>query len=144
MAHAGPTLDPAGREHRLDLMLWTVFAISIALTFLLSFVEPPSSEFGHGIDKAQHAFAYFVTMLAVLLATVWRPGRGPGRFPGARWLIAAGALAAGVLIEVLQSASTTNRQGDVRDWLAEVAGVGLALLALGVLERRSSAHPVSS
>jgi VanZ family protein len=144
MAHAGPTLDPAGREHRLDLMLWTVFAISIALTFVLSFVEPPASRFGHGIDKAQHAFAYFVTMLAVLLAAVWRPGRGPGRFPAARWLIAAGALAAGALIEVLQSASTTNRQGDVRDWLAEVAGVGLALIALGVLERRSSAHPVSS
>ncbi len=144
MARAGPIFDPARREHRLDLMLWAVVALSIAATVTLSFVEPPGSGLGHGIDKVQHALAYFVTMFAILLAAVWRPGRGSGLFPGGRWWIAGGALAGGAFIEVLQSASTTNRQGDVRDWLAEVAGVGLALLALRVLERRSSPHPASS
>jgi VanZ family protein len=143
MARAVPVFDPA-RGERLDLVLWTVVAFSIVLTFVWSFVEPPGSGFGHGIDKVQHALAYFVTMLAALLAAVWRPGRGSGRFRGARWWIAGGALAGGALIEVLQSASTTNRRGDVRDWLAEVAGVGLALLALRLLERRSSPHTASS
>ena len=109
-----------------------------------SFVEPPGAGLGHGIDKVQHALAYFVTMLAALLAAVWRPGRGPGRFPGARWLIAAGALACGAMIEILQSVSTTNRQGDVGDWLAEVVGVGLAVLAQRVLEQRSSARSTSA
>jgi VanZ family protein len=144
MARAGPVLDPAYREHRLDVVLWAAVALSIASTFALSFVEPPGSGFGHGIDKVEHALAYFVTMLAALLVAVWRPGRGSGRFPGARWWIAGGALAGGALIEVLQGASTINRQGDVRDWLAEVAGVGLALLALRALERHTSPHTASS
>ena len=143
MAPVGPIPDPGRREHRLDLVLWSIVALSIVFTVVWSFVEPPGAGFGHGIDKGQHALAYFVTMLAALLAAVWRPGRGPGRFPGARWLIAAGALACGAMIEILQSVSTTNRQGDVGDWLAEVVGVGLAVFALSVLEQRSSARSAS-
>ncbi len=140
MARATPVLGPSQRERLLDLVLWTVATVSLALTSVLSFfAEPPGSGFGHGIDKVEHALAYFMTTLAVLLAGVWRPGRGLGRFPGARWWIAGAALAAGALIEVLQSALTTNRQGDVRDWLAELVGVGLALLALRLLERREPA-----
>lgn len=133
-------IGSAGRERRIDVVLWLVAGAAVWLTVWLSlFREPPSPTHGHGIDKVEHALAYFVTMLAVLLAGVWRPGRGPGRFPGARWWIAGAALGAGALIEVLQSALTTNRQGDVRDWLAEVVGVGLALLALRLLERREPA-----
>jgi VanZ family protein len=133
-------LDPARREHRIDLVLWGVAAVAIGLTVVLSFVgEPPGSGFGHGIDKLEHAIAYFVTVTAILLAAVWRPGRGPGRFAGARWWIVGAALGAGALIEVLQSTMTADRQGDVRDWLAEVVGVGLALLALRALEGRSPA-----
>jgi hypothetical protein len=143
MAPVGPITDPGRREHRLDLVLWSIVALSIASTVVLSFVEPPGAGLGHGIDKVQHALAYFVTMLAALLAAVWRPGRGPGRFPGARWLIAAGALACGAMIEILQSVSTTNRQGDVGDWLAEVVGVGLAILAQRVVELRSFARSAS-
>jgi hypothetical protein len=143
MAPVGPITDPSRREHRLDLALWSIVALSIASTVVLSFVEPPGAGLGHGIDKVQHALAYFVTMLTALLAAVWRPGRGPGPFPGARWLIAAGALACGAIIEILQSVSTTNRQGDVRDWLAEVAGVGLAVLAERVVEQRSFARSAS-
>ena len=90
MAPVGPITDPGRREHRLDLALWSIVALSIASTVMLSFVEPPGAGLGHGIDKVQHALAYFVTMLVALLAAVWRPGRGPGRFPDARWSIAAG------------------------------------------------------
>jgi hypothetical protein len=144
MAPVGPIADPGRREHRFDLVLWSIVALSIVSTVVWSFVEPPGAGFGHGIDKGQHALAYFVTMLAALLAAVWRPGRGPGRFPGARWSIAAGALVCGAMIEILQRVSTTNRQGDVRDWLAEVAGVGLALLVQLVLEQRSSMQPTPS
>jgi hypothetical protein len=111
VAPVGPIPDPARRAHHLDLVLWSIVVLSLASTVVLSFVEPPGSGLGHGIDKVQHALAYFVTMLAALLAAVRRPGRGPGQFPRARWWIAAGALAGGALIEILQSVSTTNRQG---------------------------------
>jgi VanZ family protein len=144
MAPVGPIADPARRAHHVDLVLWSIVVLSLASTVVLSFVEPPGSGLGHGIDKVQHGLAYFVTMLAALLAAARRPGRGPGQFPRARWWIAAGALAGGALIEILQSVSTTNRQGDVRDWLAEVAGVGLALLVQLVFEQRSSAQPARS
>ncbi|MGE5227518.1 MAG: hypothetical protein ACM3OO_11650 [Planctomycetaceae bacterium] len=133
-------IDPTGRERRTDAALWLVAASAVWLTVWLSlFRDPPNPTHGHGIDKVEHALAYLVTTLAVLLAAVWRPGRGPGRFPAARWWIGGAALAAGALIEVLQSTMTTDRQGDVKDWLAEVVGVGLALLALRALERRSPA-----
>ena len=131
-------IDPAGRSRRIDATLWLVAGAAVWLTVWLSLLsEPPSPSGIPGADKVEHALAYLVTTFAVLLAAVWRPGRGPGRLPRARWWIAGAALAAGALIEVLQSALTTNRQGDVRDWLAEVLGVGLALLALRALERRS-------
>jgi hypothetical protein len=143
MTPVGLMTDPGRREHRLDLVLWSIVALSVASTVVWSFVEPPGAGLGHGIDKVQHALAYFVTMLPALLAAVWRPGRGPGRFPDARWLIPAGALAFGAMIEILQSVSTTNRQGDVGDWLAEVVGVGLAVFAHRVVEQRSFARSAS-
>ena len=73
MAPVGPITDPGRREHRLDVALWSIVALSIASTVVWSFVEPPGAGLGHGIDKVQHALAYFVTMLAALLAAVWRP-----------------------------------------------------------------------
>ena len=49
----------------------------------------------------------------------------------------------GALIEVLQETLTTKRLGEVHDWLAEVIGVGLALLALAVLERLAQPRSAS-
>ena len=72
----------------------------------------------------QHGLAYFVTSLLLLLAAVWRPGRGDGPF--ARWGVwVVGALiAAGAGIEVLQS--LIGRDAELGDWIAEIVAVGLA------------------
>ena len=69
----------------------------------------------------EHALAYFVTTLLVLLAAVWRPGRGEGvlwRWRGGSswgWSLAGGA------VEVVQS--SVGRDGELADWLAEIVAV---------------------
>jgi VanZ family protein len=128
------------RDRRIDAVLWLFSAAALWLTVWLSFSgTPPDSEDLPGIDKVEHALAYFVTGLAVLLAGVWRPGRGRGPLWPARWWIILTALAGGALIEVLQATMTTDRNGDVWDWVAELVGVGFAVLAVGLLRRRAEA-----
>jgi VanZ family protein len=68
-------------------------------------------------DKSEHSIAWFV--LAGVGLAFW-PAR-PRR-------IAAFALALGALIEVLQAVMPLGRDGDWRDWVADSAGVGVALL----------------
>ncbi len=67
-------------------------------------------------DKAQHAAGFLALTGSGLLA--WR-------MPAWRWALAMGLY--GALIEVLQAASGW-RTGDPFDWLADMCGVGLALL----------------
>ncbi len=67
-------------------------------------------------DKAQHAAGFLALTGSGLLA--WR-------MPAWRWALAMGLY--GALIEVLQAASGW-RTGDPLDWLADMCGVGLALL----------------
>src|SRR4030067_363557 len=62
-----------------------------------------------------------------LLAAVWRPGRGPGRFPRAAPWIVFGAVTLGGLIEILQG-SVFDGDPELRDWVADVAGAALGFL----------------
>jgi VanZ family protein len=106
------------------------------LVGLFSLVDsPPGGTPFPNADKVEHAFAYFATTLLFLLAGVWRPGRGAGRFAWALPWIVGGAIAVGGLVEIAQ-AFTATRQPDVLDWAADSAGVLLALLVLGGLQRR--------
>ncbi len=85
---------------------------------------PPERHLFKGIDKLQHGLAYFVTSLLLLLAAVWRPGRGDGPF--ARWgvWVVAALIAAGAGIEIWQS--FIGRDAELGDWIAEIVAVGLA------------------
>jgi VanZ family protein len=117
--------DVASRETWIDVVLWAAALVCAFLTLWWSLVSlPPEREMFHDIDKVQHGLAYFVTSLLLLLAAVWRPGRGDGPF--ARWgtWVPVALIAAGAGIEVLQS--FIGRDADLGDWAAEIVAVALA------------------
>lgn len=72
-------------------------------------------------DKVFHGTLYAATVLAYLLAAVWRPGRGEGRFPWTVPWILAGALAAGIGMELLQGAFF-GRDAEIGDAVADAVG----------------------
>lgn len=117
-----------------DGVLWAVGGLSTLATVVLSLV-PPDVLAGVSVsDKLQHALAYGVIAACFLFAAVWRPGRRWGRFPGAAWVVLAGAAVLGISIELIQH--SFHRQGDVRDALADVAGILVAWAAWLAIRRR--------
>jgi VanZ family protein len=110
---------------RIDRRLWGAALLCGAVTLWLSLAAvPPGTSTFNGADKVEHGVAYLVTSLLVLLAAVWRPGRGDGPF--ARWWLAvlATMVAAGGAVEIVQS--FVGRDAEAADWVAEIVAVGLA------------------
>src|SRR5262245_48649726 len=139
------SLAVRSRETWIDVVLWAAAFVCASLTLWWSLVSmPPERDLFRDIDKLQHGLAYFVTSLLLLLAAVWRPGRGDGPF--ARWgtWVPIALIAAGAGIEVLQS--FIGRDAELGDWLAEIVAVGLAWGAVAALRRwsRGSQRPPSS
>jgi VanZ family protein len=120
-----------------DVVLWIATAASAGLTLWFSFAKPPDTAGITEHDKVMHALAYFLITLCFLLAAVWRPGRGPGPFPAMGAVAPLVALGVGIVVEVLQSLTTTRR-GEVRDVLAEAIGVAAALGLVVLLRSRES------
>jgi VanZ family protein len=73
----------------------------------------------------------------LLLAAVWRPGRGDGAFPQAGEVIVGAIVALGIAIEVLQG-EFFHRNANPRDVVADLAGALLAYLAWRGVRSRSS------
>ena len=109
------------------------------MTLWLSLVEVPpgTSAFG-GADKVEHAFAYFLTALLILLAAVWRPGRGDGMLARWKWWVVAAMVLAGGAIEIIQS--FVGREAELADWVAEIVAVALATTVLWVMRRVAADH----
>jgi len=113
------------RDAWIDVVLWAAAILCGLVTLWWSLVSlPPERHLFKGIDKLQHGVAYFVTSLLLLLAAVWRPGRGDGPF--ARWgaWVPVALIAAGAGIEIVQS--FIGRDAELGDWLAEIVAVALA------------------
>ena len=113
------------RDVWIDAVLWAAAFVCAFLTLWWSLVSlPPERHLFRDIDKVQHGLAYFVTSLLLLLAAVWRPGRGEGAF--ARWgvWVPVALIAAGAGIEILQS--FIGRDAELGDWLVEIVAVALA------------------
>ncbi|MDQ3991079.1 MAG: hypothetical protein M3245_02050, partial [Actinomycetota bacterium] len=69
----------AGVSRAIDIALWAFSVVWMGLVVAISlFVRPPPFARVPQSDKALHALAYGMLTVAVLLAAVWRPGRGPG------------------------------------------------------------------
>jgi VanZ family protein len=86
------------------VLLWVTLSPSIAIP------DPDMS------DKIQHGLAWAVLTGLGLVLSSHRPR-----------LIAAYALAFGAMVEVMQAAMGLGRQGDLLDFVADTAGVCLAL-----------------
>ena len=116
-------------------------ALLALLTMLFSFgLSPPGTSSLPLADKLGHGAVYLVTFLCLLLAAVWRPGRGDGPFPTRALFFAIGVGIAGIVIEVLQELATTDRQAELGDVLAEAIGV-FGALAMHTWIRRTSLSP---
>ena len=127
-----------GNEHDrlIDVGLWTLSAIEVCTVVIFSVgPHPPLPSFTWA-DRVAHALAYCVLTVTLLLAAVWRPRRGIGRFPTAAALIVGAVMLLGILLEGAQSL-TEGRSPSLLDAIANAAGVGAAAAGWGVLRRRS-------
>ena len=80
-----------------------------------------------------------MTALLILLAAVWRPGRGDGVLARWQWWVVAAMVLAGGAIEIIQS--FVGREAELADWVAEIVAVALATGVLWVLRRWAAAGP---
>ena len=133
------------REARIDVVLWAAAAVCVFLTLWWSLLKaPPEENLFANVDKVEHGLAYFMTSLLVLLAGVWRPGRGDGPFARWGWWVPVVLIAAGGGIEILQS--FIGRDAALGDWAAEIVAVALAWGTVAALRAWSGrrAGPPSS
>jgi VanZ family protein len=106
-------------------MRWSGYAAAVAILLYLCLAPGKDLPKEPIWDKAEHAIAWFVLA-----------GVGLGFWPSRATRVASFALALGALVEVLQWAMPFGRDGDWRDWVADLVGVAAALavwaLARGV------------
>ncbi len=112
-----------------DAGIWLIAIIAIGLTVWYSLGPRPPDQ---GSDRQWHAMAYFVDTLAILLALVWRPGRDVRRFDGWALPLALAVLLIGGVIEIVQG-RFADRDAQLRDWIADAVGIGLAVLLFTAL-----------
>lgn len=102
-------------------MFW-LLAIAVAVLSLLPVDQlPPQTE--NIWDKAQHALGFGALTISGMLA-----------YPHRQRALVLGLLFFGAAIECAQ-ASTTWRQGDVLDWLADAVGIVVIVIVARVLAR---------
>ncbi len=100
------------------------FAAAIAILILANLPDPPQLP-GQLSDKVQHMLAFVV--LAGLARIAWPKV--------AWWAILISLAAFGALIEMLQAAAELGRDPSMADWLADVAAIALALIAISATGR---------
>jgi VanZ family protein len=110
------------RRRRLWIAMSLVLLTAVIVVSLQPSFDPAAPA---SLDKIEHLFAY-------MLLALWFTGLvARGRY----WAVAAGLLALGLLIEVLQWRMNLGRTAEALDMLANTLGVGLgvaiALLATG-------------
>ena len=122
-----------------DVLLWAAAAVLSALTVLFSIREAgPYIDRFSGADKIGHGVMYFAVLVPLLLAAVWRPGRGDGPLPnGLPWL-ALGLLAIGIGLEGVQAAFFPSRSAELMDVVAESLGIAGAVLVVLAARRRGT------
>jgi VanZ family protein len=103
--------------------LWLALGFALVAAVIVSSLVPAGPPMPvPGFDKLEHASAYLVLM-------VWFAGLNARR----AWVwVALGLLALGIAIEFAQGAMSMQRTAEVRDVVANAAGVGLGVaLAAG-------------
>lgn len=122
-----------GRRRGVDPSLWLLAWGFLGLNLFFSFVPPPpGTDVFAPADKLGHFGSYACAVAAFLLAAVWRPGRGPGRYPRAASAVVAVAVALSVASEALQG-TVFDRDAQVLDTVADLLGVAAAYAGWRVL-----------
>lgn len=80
--------------------LWLTSLLLLTVITALSLIPQPVVVW----DKLAHAAAYAVLLQSVLLAAVWAPGLGEGRWPEGHMALVIAAICFGAVIEILQGA----------------------------------------
>jgi VanZ family protein len=114
------------RRQALDLFLWALVVVMAVLVVYTSVSAPGDGSLPLS-DKVLHYLAYTGLTMSMLLAAVWAPMRGDGRFPAAPLLIATVASLFGVAIEIVQG-PLPERDAELLDALANAAGAVTALV----------------
>jgi VanZ family protein len=118
----------------LDGLVWAVAVAVLGAVVYLS-LGPPSGPSPFALaDKVKHLVAYTALTLAFLLAAAWRPGLHERPSRTAVLAVVAGAVALGILLELLQAVDPfATRQADVLDGIADALGAGLGFLVWSAL-----------
>jgi hypothetical protein len=125
------------RQRLIDTGLWGASVALILSLVVLSLIPQPPIAGSHPSDLILHVAAYAPTTLIFLLAGVWRPGRGVGRFPHATFAFVLGLVVLGTALEAIQALGwAATRQGEVADALANAVGVGTGTAAWSLLRAR--------
>jgi VanZ family protein len=119
-----------------DAGLWMLALVLLTATIVLSLGPAEAPNAFPYEDKLFHAAAYALLTFVILLAGVWRPGRGIGRWPAATGWTLLGVIGLGVALEVIQA--FVGRDVSAFDGLADAVGAALALGGWQALRRRSS------
>ncbi len=102
-----------------------IFWLLVSVVSVLMLIElKPTTDGIPNIDKLEHAFVFIVLTITGCLAYAQQKTR-----------IYAGLIALGALYEVLQALFTITRQASVYDWLADVAGIIIAIVFLVIINR---------
>jgi hypothetical protein len=113
------------RQRLIDTGLWVASAAVIASVLILSLIPQPPIGGPRPLDLLLHVAAYAPTALLLLLAGVWRAGRGMGQFPRSTFGFIGGLIVFGGALEAVQALGWAGpRQGEAADALANAMGVG--------------------
>jgi VanZ family protein len=117
----------SARSQLIDTLLWVAAFVLLALSLLLSWGQPPRLGPRFELDdKVWHLLGYGALCLTLLMAAVWRSGRGEGRFPRAARAAALLVLGIAWITEALQA--PFGRDADLLDAVADLAGAALGFL----------------
>ena len=119
------TSSIAQRRRVVDASLWLLAGMLLTAIIVLSLGPAEAPDSFPYEDKIFHAAAYAALTFVVLLAGVWRPGRGNGRWPAATGWMLLGVVVFGIALEVIQA--FVSRDVSAFDGLADAVGATLAL-----------------
>ena len=116
----------APQRQPLEFFLWSLVVVMAVLVVYTSVNAPGDGSLPLS-DKLLHYIAYTGLTTSMLLAAVWAPVRGVGRFPNSSLAIVIIASLFGVAIEIVQG-PLPERDAELLDALANAAGAITALL----------------
>lgn len=117
-----------------DRFLYVALAVTAAIAFLSLIQLGESSINVSHLDKLEHTIAYCT------LGFTWMMGIKKSHHNlRVRYLVATACFFYGIIIEVLQTTITSYRTASVLDVLANMVGIGIALLLFKLIFKKNKA-----